>query len=225
MKSCPSCERDFDSIRGMRVHHTKVHNEKLGVRKGECGACGDEFKWTNMTRERKYCSRKCASPNSSKEWRKSLSEAVTEEEKKRISERNSGDGNAMFGVTGDDHPCSEISPPNWIEVEKTGRMVRSSWEEEVDIMLYESEFSYEYEPRRFVLDDYNYHPDFVIEDKYVLEVKGYASDDCVSKGEQFVEEYSEYVYVVLQGAGEKIPADIHIEWDSRSSLIPKLLYQ
>lgn len=38
---CPTCDRPFDTLAGMRQHHTKVHDEPLPNR--ECERCGTEF--------------------------------------------------------------------------------------------------------------------------------------------------------------------------------------
>ena len=51
---CPSCDRQFDSERGVRVHHAHAHGDPLPNR--ECAACGTEF---YSEYERKYCSDDC----------------------------------------------------------------------------------------------------------------------------------------------------------------------
>jgi len=51
---CPTCDRDFSSERGMRVHHSQVHGETLPNR--ECGHCGTEF---HSEYEKAYCSADC----------------------------------------------------------------------------------------------------------------------------------------------------------------------
>jgi len=51
---CPTCGRQFDSRRGLGVHHSRVHDEHLPNR--ECDLCGDEF---YCEYERRYCSDDC----------------------------------------------------------------------------------------------------------------------------------------------------------------------
>lgn len=51
---CPTCERTFDSRRGLAVHHSHVHDEKLPNR--ECAECGTAF---HCPHEKKYCSETC----------------------------------------------------------------------------------------------------------------------------------------------------------------------
>jgi len=51
---CPSCSRTFDSRRGLGVHHTSVHGERLPNR--ECDHCPDRF---HSEHEKRYCSDEC----------------------------------------------------------------------------------------------------------------------------------------------------------------------
>lgn len=54
MPECPTCGRSFDSNRGLGVHHSNVHNERLPNR--ECGECGSAF---HSEYEKRYCSDDC----------------------------------------------------------------------------------------------------------------------------------------------------------------------
>lgn len=51
---CPTCGRVFDARRGLGVHHSRVHGERLSNR--ECAECGERF---YSEYERKYCSEEC----------------------------------------------------------------------------------------------------------------------------------------------------------------------
>lgn len=51
---CPACSATFDSRRGLGVHHSTVHGERLPNR--ECEECGSEF---YSDYEKKYCSAEC----------------------------------------------------------------------------------------------------------------------------------------------------------------------
>ncbi|MFB6085032.1 MAG: HNH endonuclease [Halorientalis sp.] len=51
---CPTCGRGFDSHRGLGVHHSHTHGEKLPNR--ECAECGTTF---HCKHEKKYCSEDC----------------------------------------------------------------------------------------------------------------------------------------------------------------------
>ena len=53
---CPTCAREFDSRRGLGVHHSVVHDERLLNR--ECAACGVGF---YSEYAKKYCSEACRS--------------------------------------------------------------------------------------------------------------------------------------------------------------------
>jgi len=51
---CPTYKREFDSRRGLGVHHSTVHGERLPNR--ECTECGAKF---YSEYEKKYCSKGC----------------------------------------------------------------------------------------------------------------------------------------------------------------------
>lgn len=53
-EGCPSCEREFDSSRALRVHHAGSHDRRLPNR--TCADCGTEF---YREYEVKYCSEAC----------------------------------------------------------------------------------------------------------------------------------------------------------------------
>ena len=55
---CPACDREFASVRGMRVHHTKVHGAPLPNR--ECRDCGTRF--YDQDGQRRRCD-DCKIPN------------------------------------------------------------------------------------------------------------------------------------------------------------------
>ena len=51
---CPACSAAFDSRRGLGVHRSRVHDERLPNR--ECEECGSQF---YSSYEKKYCSEEC----------------------------------------------------------------------------------------------------------------------------------------------------------------------
>ncbi|MDS0256040.1 HNH endonuclease [Haloarcula argentinensis] len=40
--NCPSCDRSFSTLQGMRSHHTQVHGESIAGTEVECAGCGDK---------------------------------------------------------------------------------------------------------------------------------------------------------------------------------------
>lgn len=54
MHRCPTCEDSFETRRGLGVHHSSVHGERLPNR--TCDYCGDEF---YSSYEKRYCSNDC----------------------------------------------------------------------------------------------------------------------------------------------------------------------
>lgn len=51
---CPTCGRSFDTRRGLGVHHSHAHDERLPNR--ECDRCGERFYSESA---RAYCSEAC----------------------------------------------------------------------------------------------------------------------------------------------------------------------
>ena len=51
---CPTCHDEFETRRGLGVHHSSIHEERLPNR--ECENCGEEF---YCDYEKKYCSDAC----------------------------------------------------------------------------------------------------------------------------------------------------------------------
>lgn len=59
---CPTCDRDdFDSNRGMRMHHARTHGESLSFSTYECAECGTTFERqdTKVDSENVFCGRDC----------------------------------------------------------------------------------------------------------------------------------------------------------------------
>lgn len=54
MHTCPTCGREFETRRGLGVHHSSVHDQRLPNR--TCSNCGEEF---HCEYEKKYCSDDC----------------------------------------------------------------------------------------------------------------------------------------------------------------------
>lgn len=98
--------------------------------------------------------------------------------------------------------------PQKVEVEETGRVVRSKPEAEVDTLLHKLGAKYEYEPR-YILSDLTYTPDFEVGD-LTIEVKGWpVTDRCIKRAEAFMRECSDRLYVVFAttNEAETVPAN------------------
>jgi len=60
---CPSCGREFDTSKGMKLHHSQIHGETLAGVERTCEYCGDSFRVNPAYVKRgggRYCSHKCA---------------------------------------------------------------------------------------------------------------------------------------------------------------------
>lgn len=62
---CPTCGKDdFNSQRGMRIHHTATHGESIAYVTSTCEECGEDYtRRSHFAEVSKYCSRECANEN------------------------------------------------------------------------------------------------------------------------------------------------------------------
>lgn len=59
---CPTCGDEFASERGLKVHHSRAHDESIAGKTALCAVCGDEVTRTPAQIERVetvYCSQEC----------------------------------------------------------------------------------------------------------------------------------------------------------------------
>lgn len=228
---CPTCGReDFQTLGGMRNHHTMKHDESIAYEMVVCQGCNSKFK-SRKSHERSYC-KQCHDEGA----------YITEETKRKMSKAKQGENHWAYGLKGEEHPCynktlsderkqalskansgkgngmyGKTSKSEIATVAETGHTVRSSWEKEIDLMLYNNDIDFGYEDERFEFEsvEMTYLPDFII-DEQIIEVKGWADDRSVERAKQFIKEYSQYQYIVV---GDEMPCDVHIEWDNREKLM------
>ena len=103
-------------------------------------------------------------------------------------------------------------------VEKTGHIVDSKWEADIDQRLAKRVPEHQREPEQFQIDDGYYWPDFRVED-IIIEVKGIQHetmlDSAIHKSESFRERNSELTYVVIGDEDSKeIPCDKWFKYPS-----------
>jgi len=75
MIECPKCEREFETERGMKVHHKVSHGESIAGVQLECVSCGEQFRRKQSHAER--TEKPFCSPDCQADWR---SENYTGEE-------------------------------------------------------------------------------------------------------------------------------------------------
>lgn len=56
--TCPTCYKPHDTRRALKIHHKRLHDERL-VDYKECEECGNEFEPHRPGKGQKYCSREC----------------------------------------------------------------------------------------------------------------------------------------------------------------------
>jgi len=110
--------------------------------------------------------------------------------------------------------------PKQIEVEETGNVVASSWEEKVDLILHEIGIDYVYEGNTYKINNTWNTPDFEGKD-WIIEVKGYAGfrdkDRYEIIGKHFVENVDKK-YILVAGDSVTMPCDMRINWENREEL-------
>lgn len=134
MKTCPTCGDDFETGRGMKVHHSKIHGESIAGVELTCKNCGDTYRKPPSEASRSsFCSQDCQAEHFSKtidkpfggerngviltcdtcgdEYRRAAANAVgsrfcsRECQSEMQSIEFSGEGWHLAGVTGEDHPA------------------------------------------------------------------------------------------------------------------------
>jgi len=78
-----------------------------------------------------------------------------------------------------------------------GHYCRSSWEANVARVLAALRLAYEYEPVTFRMGDIHYTPDFRVEGRYWIEVKGWMRDEAAAKIAAFRTAYPAETLVVI----------------------------
>lgn len=58
---CLSCDREFASEHGMKVHHAKVHGESIAGHLTTCEVCDDRFRYEKGAEKGRFCSQSCYS--------------------------------------------------------------------------------------------------------------------------------------------------------------------
>ena len=185
-----------------------------------CEYCGDVFEHS-PTKDKTYCSRKCADED------KKLKGKVKGENNSKYVERvkvNCAECGSQLKRTqrrverSTKHYCSikcrgAGHHGGLVKIDELDMYVRSSWEKEFVLELENRDINYEYE-KRFQLENRVYSPDFMIDD-IVIEIKGVSRPDDLDRSQEFMDEHPEYEYIVLQGNGERLPADKWYSWDER----------
>lgn len=197
---CDGCNEEFDGIGGVYCHtvlHGNCHDtdaHEMALQWNKNRVSGEDGYWYGETRPDE--SQRLKSLNTEEHPAHGKSWEHSEESKQNMSEAAANRDSTHGSVT----------------VDLTGNTVRSEWEKEVDILLHNTECDYSYEPETFELKDSYYTPDFIIDDKIALEVKGYVWRDPAEKAKQFMEMYPKYTYVVL---GTFIPCERHIKYQNK----------
>jgi len=96
----------------------------------------------------------------------------------------------------------------------TRNVVRNKWELEIDHLLHDSGYDFQYEPGPFDIGGRTYLPDFRVGGD-VIEVKGFDWNDDDRRAESFMEHHPRFRYIVV---GTELPADVWVPWEERRRL-------
>jgi len=115
----------------------------------------------------------------------------TEDSKKKISEKVSGNKNGMYGK------IPKFSKYSLYENNNIIIKMRSTWEVIYAKYLDSLGFTWEYEKHTFILNDNNtYTPDFYCNNIF-YEVKGYLHPHSKIKMDLFIEQYPEHTLIIV----------------------------
>jgi len=107
-----------------------------------------------------------------------------------------------------------------IEHNLTGNNLDSTWEKEVDSILYESGVKYQHESKTFQIGNTTHTPDF-IGSGWILEVKGYGGFRDKGRYEEIGKHFVENVdktYILVAGDNVDMPCDVRIDWEDCEEL-------
>jgi hypothetical protein len=113
------------------------------------------------------------------------------------------------------HPPTRPKP---FFVKELGHGVRSTWEKDVGLLMKNNGIEYGYETKRFDLGDCTYLPDFEINEKLYVEVKGKLVEKNVKKLLKFQRLYPNITLIGI-GDGDNKIFDIHLKWCDREKVV------
>ena len=175
----------------------------------------------------------------SEETRRKMSEShkgkqISEETKRKLSmiaSKRFQDPKQREKITGANHHGFGKPPTYPTPYKALGipHIIRSSWEEEIALMLIDANIDYDYEVRYPITineKDCHYNADFtfVIDSKkYVVEPHSWFHDSAIQKFEAFNEQYPNITFIVLSAdRPTKKMCDIFIDWEDRNELMGKI---
>jgi len=131
-----------------------------------------------------------------------------------------GEDSHAYGITGKDHPRYGKPPSStWIENEKTGNKLRSTWEYQYDNLLHESGLDYSFEKETLYFEDFTYLPDFFIEGRFIVEIKGWANESSVKQSEAVIREENREYIVVGGESSKKLKCDKWFDWEDKEDSV------
>ena len=196
-----------------------THSEETKQKMSEARS-GENNVWYGKRRSEETCRKIAESLEGkrlTKEHKENMSKAMlgrefTEEHKQKISDAQKG------RVIPDEviRKALRNVGSNGVCNIPTKRTLRSDWEREIDLLLYDAGFEFEYEPEIFEIGGgRKYTPDFRVGGN-IIEVKGRLFGGEIQNAARFMREHPKYRYIVV---GTELPADVWIPWNDRETLL------
>ena len=155
-----------------------LYNNKIGLigykpinKKCLCMMCKKEI-FYHTSKKRYFCSNKCKGLYETKDKKGSESPLF---------------GNNLYNI----HKA--------YFVKEIGHIVRSSWEENICLILKNNNIPYKFEKKMFLLTSINatYRPDIILNKKLIISIKGFLTKSALKKEQIFRKEYPNYKYIVI----------------------------
>lgn len=120
MQQCPSCEREFDSSRGVSVHHARTHGESISGTIVDCDSCGDPINRNpSHINDKNFCDYECKG-----EWQRNNLKGSDNPRYSKISTKCENCGNSLKRKKcreGKRHFCDQSCQGEWRSENLTGK--------------------------------------------------------------------------------------------------------
>lgn len=195
------CNKEFDSKKGMKIHHALSHDEKISFQEVECYHCGETVKKRDAEVKRtakSFCDAKC--------------------KQEEFSSRQAGESNPLWdeNVSKNEHTCQQCGDKyeNYRESDETvccSRECYSEWMSETRT----GEDAYAWSGGRY----FYYGPSWQKQRKRCLESADYECERCGMGNDKHKEEFHQSLHVHHIEKFKKFGLEEHEEANRQENLM------